>query len=392
MNESLVFYAVGWRWRLNCKKLNDFLFQLKQRYISTSIIFEYQFSFKHFQFSFSNMSFISGYSDNVNLFGFSLQELYRLFDSYLFTCEGIGTRIDENSFPYPQGTQLFVHMKTLEHIAQQAFAYSLKVRSLQEVHYHSLVEWLDDILLEQSRMNIHSKVSSFGYMMSEQYQQILDIMGLIDERLKTISIVCENSRSRRYKVHKPKSSCWVDENGFRVRTPPNRMETVSATAYDVPFTPPVQEQAPEPVPLPAEYIQFRQTVKQFLQIASQVNRQQPDTNECLINQCQNIEQLYNYIIDNIEYISNESQFRKYQKSGGDSFMQVCIRKCVNIAEEINRKYDRLRKVNVRSDPTMRSAKISALATVENAKNILCKYYIERPVEKETVEFLLTHPK
>ena len=337
------------------------------------------------------MSFITGYSDNVNLFGFSLFELYRLFDSYLFTCEGIGTRIDENSFPYPQGTQLFIYMKTLEHLAQQAFAYSLKVSYLQEDHYQSAVEWLDDILLEQSRMNIRGKVSSFGYMMSEQYQQILDILGLIDERLKTIRIVCENSRSRRYKVRRqPKSSCWVDENGFRVRTPPNRMETVSATAYDVPAS--AQEVPFVPVqvvPLPAEYIQFKQQVMQYLQTAAQFNNRQSETNECLINQCQNIEQLYNYLVTNIEYVSKEPQFRKYRKFGGDSFMQVCIRKCVDIAEEINRKYDRLRKVNVRSDPTMRSAKISALATVENAKNILCKYYTENPVENETVETLLT---
>jgi hypothetical protein len=251
-------------------------------------------------------------------------------------------------------------------------------------------------------MNIRGKVSSFGYMMSEQYQQILDILGLIDERLKTIRIVCENSRSRRYKAPKrnrhrqPKSSCWVDENGFRVRTPPNRMESVSATAYDVPFVP-AQEQAQEQVPfvpvqvvpLPAEYIEFKQQVTQYIQTAAQFNNRQSETNECLINQCQNIEQLYNYIVANIEYVSNEPQFRKYQKYGGDSFMQVCIRKCVDIAEEINRKYDRLRKVNVRSDPAMRSAKISALATVENAKNILCKYYTERPVENETVETLLT---
>lgn len=349
--------------------------------------------------SLSNMSFITGYSDNVNLFGFSLFELYRLFDSYLFTCEGIGARIDENSFPYPQGTQLFIHMKTLEHLAQQAFAYSLKVSYLQEDHYQSAVEWLDDILLEQSRMNIRGKVSSFGYMMSEQYQQILDVLGLIDERLKTIRIVCENSRSRRYKIkaprrRQPKSSCWVDENGFRVRTPPNRMESVSATAYDapasaqeVPFVP-AQEQV-QVVPLPAEYIQFKQQVTQYLTAAAQFNNQQSETNECLINQCQNIEQLYNYLIANIEYISTESKFRKYQKYGGDSFMQVCIRKCVDIAEEINRKYNRLRKVNARSDPAMRSAKISALATVDAAKKILCKYYRENPVENETVETLLT---
>ena len=71
-------------------------------------------------------------------------------------------------------------------------------------------------------------------------------------------------------------------------------------------------------------------------------------------------------------------------------MQICINKCSHLYNEITTKYDLLRLAKKRSNPTLRAVKGEALNTIEKAKKILCKHYIEHPVEKETVEYVIRY--
>ena len=107
-----------------------------------------------------------------------------------------------------------------------------------------------------------------------------------------------------------------------------------------------------------------------------------------ISQCKETTSLFTLIIDNVEYIFGEPRFRKYSKNGY-SFVQICISKCAELYTAISAKYDSLRVMNKRSNPTLRKTKIDALNTIQNAKNIMCKHYTANPVEKETVEHLIT---
>jgi hypothetical protein len=101
--------------------------------------------------------------------------------------------------------------------------------------------------------------------------------------------------------------------------------------------------------------------------------------------------MFKLLADNIEYISSEIRFRKSQKSGKYSFMQICISKCSQFYTDINAKYDLFRSTSKRSNPTLRSAKIEAIIAIQNLKRLVHKYYIEQPVEKETIEYIIANP-
>jgi hypothetical protein len=73
-------------------------------------------------------------------------------------------------------------------------------------------------------------------------------------------------------------------------------------------------------------------------------------------------------------------------------MQILIGKCTQLYTEIDAKYDSFRRTNKRANPTLRSAKIEALSAIQNAKRLVQKYYIDRPVEEETIEYIVANPR
>ena len=143
--------------------------------------------------------------------------------------------------PCEPGDQFIIRLKMMENLARLAFNYSIKVSYLNEcMEYAHMAEMLDDVLLQLRRANVRYKASSYGGIVTREYESMHDALDLIDERLKTVRVVCFNSRSRKvsknskfvdneniYEVrhsdrksktpYKREGSCWVDENGYRKR-------------------------------------------------------------------------------------------------------------------------------------------------------------------------------
>jgi hypothetical protein len=339
--------------------------------------------------------------------------------------------------PCEPGDQFIIRLKMMENLARLAFNYSIKVSYLNEcMEYAHMAEMLDDVLLQIRRANVGYKARNYGVLVMREYDAMYDALDLIDERLKTVRVVCFNSRSRkvsqnskfadneedmtevRYSDRKHQGSCWVDENGYRKRDlypcelPANdsepeyeigrreqKLRDFSADYDCETMTRQFNIINTSPVPvLAAKTAEEKEADKKFIEFANIVKAhlskfygftQEPTMR--LVSQCKEITKLFKLLADNIEYISSDIRFRRSQKNGRYSFMQICISKCSQLYAEIDAKYDSFRRTNKRANPTLRSAKIEALSAIQNAKRLVHKYYIDRPVETETIEYIIANP-
>ena len=345
--------------------------------------------------------------------------------------------------PFELGDQFIIRLKMMENLARLAFNYSIKVSYLNEfMEYAHMAEILDDVLLQMRRASVGHKARNYGVLVVREYETMYDALDLIDERLKTVRVVCFNPRSRkvsknskfadnedmteiRYSDRKNKDQtpykvecgcCYVDENGYRKRDlypcelPTNNSEpeyeigrrerklhdfsadydceTMTRQFNIVNTTSPVPVLAAEEKEADKKFTEFANIVKAHL---SKFYGFTQEPTARLVSQCKEITALFKLLADNIEYISSDIRFRKYQKNGGYSFMQILIVKCSQLYAEIDAKYDSFRRTNKRSNPNLRSAKIEAISAIENAKRLVHKYYTDRPVETETIEYIIANP-
>jgi hypothetical protein len=124
--------------------------------------------------------------------------------------------------------------------------------------------------------------------------------------------------------------------------------------------------------------------------AFQVSKHRIDLKEApkLIGKLNAVVDIYKYIIQHAEYIATNPAFRIIVKSRNGSFMQTAIRNCVSLQTEIYSCYEKVRLTMIRADPELRSLKHTAQKCVTDALKVLCKLYVENPVESEPVEELL----
>lgn len=105
---------------------------------------------------------------------------------------------------YEPSDAFIVRIQMMKNLIQIALNYSLKVSYLEEQkEYVPMAELLDDVYLQMPRKNLQSRQRIYRNIVSEEYDSMRSIVDLMDERLKTVRIVC-NSRRRRTSAKKNK--------------------------------------------------------------------------------------------------------------------------------------------------------------------------------------------
>jgi hypothetical protein len=85
----------------------------------------------------------------------------------------------------------------MRNLAQTALNHSLKVSYLDEQkEYAPMADLLDDVYLQLPRKNLQFRQFIYRSAVSTEYDSMCSVIDLMDERLKTVRIVC-NSRRRR---------------------------------------------------------------------------------------------------------------------------------------------------------------------------------------------------
>ena len=367
--------------------------------------------------------FSSAYSrrDIISFFQISIEEIKYLLARF---------------HPGEYSDTFIIKLKMVAHLAEQAFGLSLKVSYLDEAsEYHKLVDILDDIYLQIADYRMRSKAGSYGFLVSAEFEAMIDKLGLVDERLKTMKIVCKHPRSRNYVKHHKEGHCWVDKNGFRMRTPikvlsqeekeeEEEEEEEEESAEDrfernqrlikryskrsSLFAPSHEAYYPSHndththivAELSAEQKALEEKNKEFIhqakihikQLENLQNMNPLSTDDRIRLQCNKITELYNYLLLHTEFVATKNTYRNYSNradSKKHSFMQIVIKKCVQLAQQITDKYNELRSMKLRANPDLRKAKVDALATLEKVKQAYSEYYVKHPYENEPLADLLS---
>ena len=314
---------------------------------------------------------------------YSRHSIISLMSESLIALRKLSKRFNRNdnlSNAYP----FIVRIKVMENLAQLAFTYSLKVSYLNEQkEYALLAEYLDDVQLQIRRANVQYTASRFGEQVVREYESMQDAIDRMDERLKTIRVVCFSKRNRsRGRRNRKVSNVEPEktEKYVRVRTP--------ALYTTLPQTPVFHTQDPETAKQIEKNKQFNTKFSESIQKLSELNADFPtETNkeESLILQFREVSTLFNTIIENIELIAKGDEYRKKIGCNGLTFFQICIGKCYEFPIQINNRYEKVRRENARSNPELRSLRNETLNIIEKAKELCLQYYNEYPVEEETVE-------
>lgn len=325
-----------------------------------------------------------------------------------------------------------IKLKMMAHLAEQAFGLSLKVSYLDEtLEYHRLVDTLDNIYLQLADYRMRYKAYCYGNLVLAEFDEMIDKLDLLDERLKTMKIVCQRPRSRNYVKHRKEGSCWVDEHGFRMRTPvkalpqedeedeedeyqdnesaEDRFErnerlinrsslfAPSHEGYEAYYqsqnkTRIVPELTTEEKALEEKNKEFILQSKKYINEFNNSKMLDPLSTDKMLFQCHKIAEFYNYLLQRAEFVATKNTYRNYSKrpnSKKHSFMQVVIKKCVQLAREVTEKYDELRAMKLRANPELRKAKANALAILEKVKQVYAEYYVKHPFESEPLADLLS---
>lgn len=278
-----------------------------------------------------------------------------------------------------------VRLKMIETLATQAFKYSITIPYLTESEYVAIAEPLDDVYLFQSRIQLMHMANSHGRMVIDEYHAMRDALELIDARLKTIDVFGTKRVTKkwqkpfRHNNFRDKQTPILVDNPLISRSDnkPNycgRLPNKSVQSHDV-------ENISQDADADQTYSDFR--VK-MLAFTSENHRliadKQITPQRRLQSQCDNFRGMYEYIAANAEYISLEPRFREKSKTFADkdSFMQVCIRKSMIIANEIRVRFANITKNE--PNPALLESKNATLNAIQHAKNELFNYYLRNPVE------------
>lgn len=322
------------------------------------------------------MSFTS-YTENKNIFNSLMRELYYLFGLYLFNCEGLGTS-RKIGRPFPQRDTLISRIKILKSISRETLEASFKFSYLNETDYQCIVEWLDNIYIQNNRRNIIYYVSKFGVYMSDLYDEVIETLGQIDERLKTIRIVSSRNRLRNYNCNYNGIASISNKNNitYEIAKPiiqkPDRaiLPTVISLVNNLPTH--VKDENL------FDFFKKRmlEIIKEFTEINILWEGLKIEKPEKLMKQCKIIAKLFTYIKDNAEYISTSPIFIKelgIKKPEYNNFCELCIYKCKFLTNDINETYDKMRRESKRSNPELRETKSIALKILDLTHKELCKY-------------------
>jgi hypothetical protein len=232
--------------------------------------------------------------------------------------------------------------------------------------------------------------------------------------------------------HRKEGSCWVDEHGFRARTPLKALpqedkeddkeddkeedkdesvcseDTVdrfernerlikryskrSSLFAPSPHHQTFPELSAEEKAFEEKHTAFKLQSKEYIKEINILKTMDPLSTDRICLQCYKIAEFYNYLLQHAEFVATKDDYRNYSKrpnSKKHSFMQVVIKKCVQLAREVTETYDKLRTMNLRANPELRKAKANALAILEKVKQVYAEYYVKYPFESEPLADLLS---
>ena len=316
-------------------------------------------------------------SDNIELFIHSIRELHRI--SKQFKAKEM-----RNAFT--------IRVKMVEMLAQQAFKYSIAVSYLKDSEYQKAADTLDNVYLNLSRFNLRSHANQYGSIATREYDAMKDALDLIDERLKTVKVVCYKPRrnsptftpfSRKFREYRrfakknqifsqkstlnPLAKEWIPKTILNPLAKEWIPETLMPTTKA-----PIQVKTPEQEEEDAKCNKFNREVDAMLHMLHAIKpdtKLNPETK--LIKQCEYICDLTRYIALNADILENPRYHTRVNHiDAKEGFVQVCIRKCDCISKEINAIYDRLRNNKRRANPELRAIKSEALESVKCAKTAL----------------------
>ena len=394
------------------KKLNDFLFQLKQQYNSPQTIHEHSIKLLTLLFSFQVNIFAINPTipitiNSITMNSYTRDQTITFMIEYLRKMKQVCGEMHRTDERF----NLAVKMNIVKYLAQQAFILSLKVSYFDEhSEYAIAAELLDDVYLRLSRSMISDS----------EMRESLDVL---NERFKTIKVVCWKCKDRRRRRNKPvvviprvkeeECNLWTGsgsdsdsdpEYGSRVinpvpaPTPVKEYATHSYKKIDVPLIPepPVKINAQmlegetaEDFDLRKEFTAgFQRRINDFHR-ARALNK--VELTPRLIEQFKSIIGMFDYTGNHAEYIAKTSSYRRIRKETGLSFMQVIILKCVSLSREVEVFYDQARRSNLRANPMLRDLKHRTLTKISETLDLLSNLYQEYPVESQSLESILDNP-
>jgi hypothetical protein len=296
---------------------------------------------------------------NIQLCIRSLRELYQL----------------TKSFRGKEKSEVFiVRFGMMKSLAKDALAYSLKVSYLDERReYKIIADILDNIYILISRSELRRIARKYEDIVLCKFDAMYEVLGMIDERLKTVHIV-----SNRYvkKRAAPITNAGLAEPEEEEEVRTNHLKhIVRAYAKDRELQ---------------EFISYMNT--KFADLTYLNSNNVPGLTPCdsLSRKLAVICDVFNYIRNKADYIATTSAFHKTTRSGF-SFIQQAIRKCPYLIDSINKVYDNIRDSVMRIDPELRREKRNTIDLLKTVQDILCKHYIANPSDK-SVESLLKKPE
>ena len=272
-------------------------------------------------------------SDNIALFKKAVKELFRFSKEFV---------------QKEKGENFIIRTKMMEMLAQQAFKYSITVSYLKDTEYSIVADKLDDVYLHLSRVSARNMASQYGSIATGEYDAMLDALDLIDERLKTVKVVVSKPRCRR--VAK-KSSLNPLATEWTPKTPLNPFANEFVPAHPIKQT-----------------HQFNQQFNMRLMKINELKSTEMEPETRLAKQCDHLRELFDFISDNGDF-TNASYHTKIKKNE-KSFVQLLVRKCSQIMQEIDESYDKLRCKKMRSNPTLRELKSKARESIKRTQKIL----------------------
>lgn len=349
--------------------------------------------------------------------------------------------------------EFVVRLKTMENLARLAFNYSLKVNYLNEkTEYMRMAELLDDTILQLSRGFSHYMAMNYGHLVVREYDLMREAIDLMDERLKTVRVFCYGRRNnRRNRNGRRQGNCWVDENGYRMRTPyreeqepitsPEEQKAKCACSIRKWFDCTVcdrQEDEDLDVVEEGEVVEdlvkrkcacsvrkwFDCTVCDDVSAVHTVyaadmkpaqtkcDEANPDQTKCnelkselmkrirsiqvvsgymflgkvnrFFEQCYAIKDMFALLENNAKLLSTEPSFRKKAEANRGSLMQICISKCTKMVNDLESIYE---KFDVPEKQKTLKIKCDTIEYIKYVKYILCKYYVQNPIEPEEVDYV-----
>lgn len=292
---------------------------------------------------------------------------------------------------------LYIQVRQLNSLARLAYEESLKASRVHEAHYYDLAEQIDDLILSMNSIFAFPPARSTTTTMA-MFGSLLEEFERIDRRLKTIDVVCDYPRTRKYKKQ-VKSSCWVDADGFRTRNPklavpsavcpgapikarptdshkfvlltPKKLDfedEVEEGEISEPFHPQPQSQVKDEKFIPDErFIAFKNFINGYLVEMAELARASMDQKEKFLLQCKKLQTLFSYVSLSSDYIiGTPTTFKPGNPRG---FIPVLIKKTVELAAQLESRYIAIRSLSGRVDPLIRTEKCEAIRVLNEVHKL-----------------------